>query len=116
LPPASRAQYHPHQPPVGHFIFPLSGVKQTSLSSPAALLDIFEIGYRGDFLANARQQETRCADPFVRAVTVGVMFATATAAERLTLGATRHHGRHDCASDRDSDWLHWSAVYNSIVL
>jgi hypothetical protein len=70
---------------------PLLGVKQTSLSSRAALLDIFEIGYRRDFLANARQQGTRCADPFVRAVTVGVRLAVAITAERQTLDVMRHH-------------------------
>jgi hypothetical protein len=43
-----------------------------------------------------RQQGTRCADPFVRAVTVGVTFATATAADQQTLDATHHHAASQC--------------------
>src|SRR5215468_563590 len=65
-------------------------------SSGAALLDILK-PCAGGFLA----KRAAIGDPLrkwalVLAPPIGVTIATATAAARLTLGATRHHGASEC--------------------
>jgi hypothetical protein len=68
----------------------------SGVSPRAALLDIFEMVAGGQFWPNVRLEGTRFAHHKDQQDNVSVTPANATAAERLTLDAMRHHAVSTC--------------------